>query len=107
MRQMPIVIRQDLTSKEKRTKWVQLLVTIIGVAIAIASLLFGLSLRKKELTVIFRGSDSLVEVGGILGEDVAITYRGEHIRSLSKVNLLLRNTGALAIKAEDVKEPLV
>lgn len=80
---------------------------VIGAAIALTSLVISLSLRKKELTVIFLGSDSLVELGGGIQGDVDMTYRGEHIRSLSKVSLILRNAGAQPIKEEDVKEPVL
>ncbi|MFQ5663068.1 MAG: hypothetical protein ACE5HL_04490 [Terriglobia bacterium] len=104
---MAIGVEQKVPSPERATRWLQVLLGVIAVGITLAALVISLSLRKKELTVIFRGSDSLIEVGGGLETSLSIEYRGKAIRSLSKARIVVRNSGAAPIKAEDVVEPLI
>src|SRR5579864_5152424 len=85
----------------------QALVPIVGVAIAVVSLLVSLAARRKELTCTLISSTRLVSenLGGI-HPDLHVEFGGQPVVSLSKLIFTLRNTGAAAIKGADVIEPV-
>jgi hypothetical protein len=85
----------------------QVLVPIVGLGVAIVSILLAAAARKKELTFVFLGRDKLIslDAGGI-SSDVKVEYNGKPVMSLTKMRFVIRNTGSSAIKGEDVREPL-
>lgn len=81
------------------------LIPLLALAVAIVSLLLSVASRKKELTCEFTGSTRLVAVSASgVPADVRMEYHGEPVQSLTKLSFLLRNTGAAAIKLEDVRD---
>lgn len=93
--------------KSKLVRVVQVLVPIVGVAVAAIGLLIGLAGRKKELVCAYLGADKLVslDAGGI-SSAVKVEYEDQTVTSLVKMRFVIRNTGSLAIKGEDVLEPV-
>jgi hypothetical protein len=97
----------DQASKLGVGRIIQVAVPIVSVTIAAIALLTTVAARKKELTVTYLGSDKLVSVdAGGLQPGLRVEYEGQPVSSLLKMNFVLRNTGATAIKGEDIKEPL-
>jgi len=84
----------------------QVVVPIASVMIALASLFIGLSSRRKELTCVFLGTEKLVSVSNNFAPDLSVQYRGQPVASLTKMNYVLRNSGAVAVRGTDVVEPL-
>lgn len=85
---------------------VQLVVPVASVIVALASLFIGLSARRKELTCVFLGTERLVSVSNNFATDLSVQYRGQPVTSLTKMNYVLRNAGAVAIRGTDIVEPL-
>jgi hypothetical protein len=81
-------------------------VPILSVTIAAISLYIALASKKKELSFTYLGSENLVSVSNIVIPGLQMNYEGKAITSLTKMRFVLRNEGASAIKAEDVKEPI-
>lgn len=98
-----------MSEKEKPTiaRALQLLIPVAGVSVAVASLLLSTAARKKELTCVLLNSTRLVSenLGGI-SPDMRVEFRGQPIYSLSKMTFALRNTGAAAVRSQDVSEPV-
>jgi hypothetical protein len=84
-------------------QWVPLLALVV----AVTSLIFTFAARKKELTCTLIGTTKLVsvDVGGI-HPDLKVEFHGDHVQSLTRMSFSLKNTGAAAVKAEDVREPV-
>src|SRR5260370_17955669 len=85
----------------------QILVPLAGVAVGITGVLLTVASRKKELTCTQVNSTRLVSenLGGI-HPDMHVEFHGQAIFSLSKMTFSLRNTGAAAIMAKDIVEPV-
>lgn len=93
--------------ESKVTKVLLQLVPVLGVSVALISFLTTVQSKKKELSVSYLGSDPLIAVdSGPATSDLKVDYKGSAVKSLNKMNFAIRNTGSVAIKAEDVKEPL-
>lgn len=85
----------------------QVVVPIVGAAVAVIGLILSLSARKKELTCVYLGSEKLVSLdAGGLFPDLKVAYQNQAVRSLVKMRFVIRNTASSAIKGEDVREPL-
>jgi hypothetical protein len=83
------------------------LVPIFSVVIAMTALLTTVAARRKGLTCTYLGSSHLVSVGsGGLEKTVKVEIAGQTVTSISKMSFAVKNTGALAIRSEDVKEPI-
>lgn len=95
------------SEKGKLIRILQVLVPIVGTAVAVIGLLIALASRKKELVCAYLGSDRLVslDAGGISAA-VKVEYEGQTVTSLMKMRFVVRNTGSSAIKGEDVREPI-
>jgi hypothetical protein len=88
-------------------RFLQVFMPIVGVSVAVISLLLTVAARKKELTCTLTASTRLVSenLGGI-HPDLHVEFHNQPITSLSKLSFSLRNTGAAAIKGNDVMEPV-
>jgi hypothetical protein len=95
------------SSKGKVVRLLQVFMPVVGVSIAVVSLLLTVAARKKELTCTLTSSTRLVSenLGGI-HPDLHVEFRDQPITSLSKLSFGVRNTGAAAIKGMDVLEPV-
>lgn len=80
-------------------------VPIISALVAVLAFVTNLELRKKELTCIYLGNDNLISVeSGTLTSVIKVDFQGKPMTSLAKMHFVVKNTGAAAIKGEDVKE---
>jgi hypothetical protein len=95
------------SEKSNLVRVLQVLVPVVGVGIAVVTLLIALADRKKELVCAYLGADRLVslDAGGISAA-VKVEYEGQTVTSLTKMRFVARNTGSSAIKGEDVREPI-
>jgi hypothetical protein len=95
------------SERSKLIRILQILAPIVGTGVAAITLLIGLAARKKELACVYLGSDRLVslDAGGISAA-VKVEYQGLTVTSLTKMRFVVRNTGSVAIKGEDVREPI-
>src|SRR5258708_17804112 len=89
-------------SAARELRWPRVLqrgVAAVSAMIALASLLFTVAARKKELTCSLFSASSIVTVdpSGI-DPDLRIQFRGEPIRTLSKLTFSIKNTGSAAIR---------
>jgi hypothetical protein len=83
------------------------IVPLVALGVAIASFVLTVAARKKEITCEYLGSSRLVAVNSSgLPSDVKVEYNGQPVTSLTKLTFLIRNSGAAAIKREDVRDPL-
>lgn len=85
----------------------QILIPLLGVGVGITGVLLTVAARKKELTCTLVNSTRLVSenLGGI-NPDMHVEFHGQPIFSLTKMTFDVRNTGAAAIMAKDVVEPV-
>jgi hypothetical protein len=85
----------------------QFLIPAAGVSVALVSVLLSVAARKKELTCTLLNMTRLVSenLGGI-SPDMRVEFRGQAIYSLSKMTFSLRNSGAAAVRAQDVSDPV-
>src|SRR5882762_1838283 len=85
----------------------QILISLAAVVVGITGVLLTVAARKKELTCSLVNSTRLVSenLGGI-HPDMHVEFHGQPIFSLAKMTFDLRNTGAAAIMAKDVVEPV-
>lgn len=88
------------------TRILQIVVPIASVTIALVSLFLGLASRRKELDCVYLGSDKLVSLSANVAPALVVQYQGQSVSSLSKMNFVIRNSGAAAIKGTDIVEPL-
>lgn len=95
------------SERSKLIRILQILAPIVGTGVAAIGLLIGLAASKKELACVYLGSDRLVslDAGGVSGA-VKVEYEGLTVTSLTKMRFVVRNTGSVAIKGEDVREPI-
>jgi hypothetical protein len=79
----------------------------VSASVAIVALLVGIAARKKELSCSLLSASNIVTIdpSGI-DPGLKVQFRGEPIGTLTKLTFSLRNTGAAAIKIDDVKEPI-
>jgi hypothetical protein len=100
-------VNAEGTSKGTVVRLLQVFMPIVGVSVAVISLLLTVAARKKELTCTLTSSTRLVSenLGGI-HPDLHVEFRDQPITSLSKLSFNFRNTGAAAIKGADVVEPV-
>ena len=93
--------------KSSIARVLQIGVPLVSVVIALTSLFLGLSARRKELACVYLGTERLVSVSTNLApDDLSIKYHGAPVTSLTKMNYVVRNAGATAIKGTDVVDPL-
>lgn len=97
----------DEKAPSKVFRTLQILIPLISVAVGITGVLLTVAARKKELTCALVNSTRLVSenLGGI-HPDLHVEFHGQPIFSLTKMTFDLRNTGAAAILAKDVVEPV-
>jgi hypothetical protein len=98
-------MEEKAPSKLFRT--LQILIPLASVVVAITGVLLTVAARKKELTCTLVNSTRLVNenLGGI-SPDLHVEFHGQPIFSLTKMTFEFRNTGAAAILAKDVVEPV-
>ena len=83
------------------------LVPVVSAGIAVIALLTSLEARKKGLTCIYLGSTNLVSVASAgLEKTLKVEISGQAVTSLVKMSFAVKNTGAAAIRSEDIKEPI-
>jgi hypothetical protein len=87
--------------KARLSRILQTIVPIAGVTVALLSFFLGYVSRKKQLTSVYLGAEKLVSVSNAVAPDVSVQYHGEKVYSLSKMNFVIRNSGAAAIKGGD------
>jgi hypothetical protein len=82
-------------------------IPVLALLVALAGIWIAVQSRKKEISCEFTGASRLVSVvpGGIPG-DVRMDFHGEPVKSLTRMTFTIRNTGAAAVKKEDVRETL-
>ena len=97
----------DEKTPSKLFRTLQILIPLMGVAVGLTGVLLTLAARKKELSCTLVNSTRLVSenLGGI-HPDMHVEFHGQPIFSLTKMTFDLRNTGAAAIMAKDVVEPV-
>jgi hypothetical protein len=97
----------DEKAPSKIFRTLQILIPLVSVAVGIIGVLLTVAARKKELTCALVNSTRLVSenLGGI-HPDMHVEFHGQPIFSLTKMTFDLRNTGAAAIMAKDVVEPV-
>ncbi|HEY4902396.1 MAG TPA: hypothetical protein VIH89_02890 [Candidatus Sulfotelmatobacter sp.] len=97
----------DDSKKTSPLRVFQALIPIVGIGIAVISLLLTVAARRKELTCTETSSTRLVSenLGGI-DPSLHVEFGGQPVVTLSKLTFSLRNTGAAAIKGSDVIEPV-
>ena len=97
----------DDKGPSKMFRVLQILIPLASVAVAVTAILLTIASRKKELTCTLVNSTRLVSenLGGI-HPDLHVEFHGQAIFSLTKTTFSLRNTGAAAVKVQDVVEPI-
>jgi hypothetical protein len=96
----------EQTQKEVLSKFLRF-VPILSVGIALIALLTSLEARKKGLTCTYVGSTNLVSVASAgLEKSLKVEVSGQTVTSLAKMSFTVRNTGAVAIRSDDIKEPI-
>ncbi|HEV2990333.1 MAG TPA: hypothetical protein VG759_17980 [Candidatus Angelobacter sp.] len=93
--------------KSSFAKVLPIVVPIVSVLVALASLLVGIAARKKELTCTLLSSSSIVSANpNGINPDIKVEFRGQQIVSLSKLTFSLKNSGSGAVRVGDVTEPV-
>jgi len=93
--------------KSRLARNLQIAISIVGVTVTVSSFLINFAARKRELSCVLLGYEKLISLQPTaVAPNIKVELDGLHITSLSKINLVIRNTGSVAIKGEDVKEAL-
>ncbi|HWQ91773.1 MAG TPA: hypothetical protein VN673_08880 [Clostridia bacterium] len=91
-------------AKSKLSRILQF-IPVLAVVVTLTGILITIASRKKELTCEYTGSTRLVAVSSSgLPADVRMDYHGEPVNSLTRLSFVIKNSGAAAIKQEDVRD---